>query len=72
METETLLNQRLDEQDLTVRTLACLRAAGIETVRELVRLQKTDFLAFRSVGRKVFIELDDFLADNKLSWGMKV
>ena len=62
----------VDEQDLSVRALACLRAAGIKTVRELVRMQKSDWLKFRNAGRKTLIELDDFLTDHNLTWGMNV
>ena len=69
---EALLNQRMDEQDLSVRALACLRAAGIKTVRELVRMQKSDCLRFRNFGMKTLVELSDFLEDHNLTWGMNV
>ena len=72
MTEELLLNQMVDEQDLSVRALACLRAAGIKTVRELVRMQKSDIIRLRNVGNKTTIELDDFLYDHKLTWGMDV
>jgi DNA-directed RNA polymerase subunit alpha len=67
-----LLNQMLDEQDLSVRALACLRAAGIKTVRELVRMQKSDITRLRNFGKKTAIELDDYLYDHNLKWGMNV
>jgi len=72
MTEEALLNQRVDEQDLSVRTLACLRAAGIKTVRELVRMQKSDITRLRNIDKKTAIELDDYLYDHKLTWGMNV
>ena len=49
-----LLNQMVDEQDLSVRALACLRAAGIKTVRELVRMQKSDITRLRNFVRPQF------------------
>lgn len=72
MTEELLLNQMVDEQDLSVRALACLRAAGIKTVRELVRMQKSDCLRFRNFERKTLVELSDFLEDHNLTWGMNV
>lgn len=72
MTEEALLNQRVDEQDLSVRTLACLRADGIKTVRELVRMQKSDITRLRNIDKKTAIELDDYLYDHKLTWGMNV
>ena len=72
MTEEALLNQRVDEQDLSVRTLACLRAAGIKTVRELVRMQKSDITRLRNIDKKTAIELDDYLYDHNLTWGMNV
>ena len=69
---EALLNQRVDEQDLSVRALACLRAAGIKTVRELVRMQKSDITRLRNIDKKTTIELDDYLYDHKLTWGINV
>ena len=72
MTEELLLNQMVDEQDLSVRALACLRAAGIKTVRELVRMQKSDITRLRNIGKKTTIELDDYLYDHNLTWGMNV
>jgi DNA-directed RNA polymerase subunit alpha len=72
MAEELLLNQMLDEQDLSVRALSCLRAAGIKTVRELVRIQKSDITRLRNIDKKTTIELDDYLYDHNLKWGMNV
>jgi DNA-directed RNA polymerase subunit alpha len=72
MAEELLLNQMVDEQDLSVRALSCLRAAGIKTVRELVRIQKSDITRLRNVDKKTTIELDDYLYDHNLKWGMNV
>jgi DNA-directed RNA polymerase subunit alpha len=69
---ETFLNQKLHEQELSVRALVCLRAAGIVTVRDLVRLQRADCLKYRNFGKRTLAELDDFLSEHGLTWGMDV
>ena len=43
-----------------------------ETIGDLCRLQKTDFLKIRNAGKKSLQELDKFLTDQGLSWGMDV
>ena len=71
-EMEALLNAKTEELNLTVRTLNLLKANGIDTVRDLCRLKKTDWLKFRNGGKKSLTELDDFLTDHNLTWGMNV
>ena len=71
-EVETLLDQRLVNLDFKVRTLNILHAANVDTVRELVRLNKTDLLKLRHAGKHTLWEIDDFIKDNNLQWGMKV
>jgi DNA-directed RNA polymerase alpha subunit len=44
----------------------------IKTVRDLVRLHRTDFLKLRSTGKKTCKEIDEFLLDHDLRWGMDV
>jgi hypothetical protein len=71
-EKKALLNQKVEEHDLSVNTRNLLRANGIDTILDLCRLKKTDWLKFRNAGRKSLIELDDFLTDHNLTWGMNV
>ncbi len=73
MDKQELLNKRLIDCDLTVRTLNILKREDFETVRDLVQYQKEDLLKkkFR-FGKKAITELDDFLADNGLHWGMTI
>ena len=71
-EMEVLLNAKTEELNLTVRTLNLLKANGIDTVRDLCRLKRTDWLKFRNGGKKSLTELDDFLTDHNLTWGMNV
>ena len=71
-EVETLLDQNLVNMNLKVRTLNILHSGNIEKVRDLARLNKTDVLKLRNSGKKTLWELDDFLKDNNLCWGMNV
>ena len=69
-EMEALLSRKTEELDLSVRTRNLLKANGIDTVRDLCRLKRTDWLKFRNGGKKSLTELDDFLTDHGLTWGM--
>lgn len=71
-EMKALLSQKIEELNLTVRTLNLLKANDINTIRDLCRLKKTDWLNFRNSGMKSLTELDDFLAAHNLTWGMNV
>ena len=68
---ENILSKKLADCDLSVCTLCCLRAAGIETIGELVKYSKSDFLRMRNFGRKSIMEIEDFLQDNKIGWDKK-
>ncbi len=70
--TDKLLDSKLFEFALTVRTLNILKLNGIDTVRDLVSLTPNDFHRLRSIGPKAFTELDDFLKSHNLKWGMNV
>ena len=63
-----MLDRKLTDYPLSVRTLNCLKVNGIETMRDLVRLHKTDWLKFRNGGKKSLAELNDLLHDNGLDW----
>ncbi len=67
-----LLKTKLVDMDLSVRALNCLKSAEVETLGELVRYNKTDLLKFRNFGKKSLTELDQLLADLKLSFGMDI
>lgn len=74
-ETDEMLkvfNTRLIDCDLSVRALNCLRSAELETVGDLARVKKSDLIRFRNFGRKSINELDDFLSDKGLTFGMDV
>ena len=67
-----LLNQKLQDMDLSVRALNCLKAAEVETLGELVRYHRNDLLKFRNFGKKSLTELDELLERNGLAFGMDI
>ena len=71
-ETKALLSQKVENLDLSVRTLNLLKVNGIDTILDLCRLKKTDCLNFRNGGKKALTELDDFMTAHNLTWGMDV
>jgi hypothetical protein len=71
-EMKELLSQKVEEFDLSVRTRGILKKNGIDTILDICRLKKTDWLKFRDAGKKSLTELDDFLTAHNLTWGMNV
>ena len=67
-----LLDRKLVDFALTVRVINTLAANNIRTVRELVRLRSSDVLKFGLIGKKRFSEIEEFLLDHNLRWGMDV
>lgn len=63
-----ILSKRLVDCELSIRTLNICHANGIETLGDLTKLHKTDWLKYRNGGKKSLIELDDLLAANGLEW----
>lgn len=58
--------------NLSVRTLNCCKSSDIETLGDICRHCKTDFLKMRNFGRKSLSELDDLLDSLNLSFLMDV
>lgn len=67
-----LLSQRLQDMDLSVRALNCLKAAEVDTLGELVKYHRADLLKFRNFGKKSLTELDELLERNGLAFGMDI
>ena len=67
-----LLKTKLVDMDLSVRALNCLKAADVETLGDLVSYNKNDLLKFRNFGKKSLTELEDFVKDKGLNFGMDV
>ena len=70
--TEGILDKKIDLSLFSVRAVNCLKAADIDTVRDLVWHKKSDLVQFRNFGKKTFDELDTFLEHHGLHWGMEV
>lgn len=67
-----LLQTRVDELELSVRSSNCLRAANIQTLADLVRKTESEMLKYRNFGRKSLTELNNILDELGLSFGMDV
>ena len=67
-----LMETKVIDLNITVRSLNCLKAADIETLGDLIKYNKTDLLKFRNFGKKSMTELDDLLDSMNLHFGMDV
>ena len=67
-----LLKTKLVDMDLSVRALNCLKAAEVETIGELVALNKGDLLKFRNFGKKSLTELEELVRSKGLEFGMNI
>lgn len=52
-----LMNLTLEEMDLSVRTYNCMKRAGKETLRDVVKMSETQLIRVRNLGRRSFDEL---------------
>jgi DNA-directed RNA polymerase subunit alpha len=67
-----ILKTALADLDLSVRAYNCLKAAEIKTLGELVNYHIDDLLKFRNFGKKSLSELEEFVRDRGLHFGMDV
>jgi DNA-directed RNA polymerase subunit alpha len=65
-----LLEMRVDELELSVRSSNCLRAANIQVLKDLVCRTESEMLKYRNFGRKSLTELNAILSELGLSFGM--
>lgn len=72
MDLRTLLAKPMTDFDFNVRVLNCLTSADIKTVGDLVRLSPMNLLRMRNMGKKSMKELESFMEDWHLRWGMDV
>ena len=72
MELRRLLNQTIDEMELSVRSYNCLQAAGIKFIYELVSKEENQMLKYKNFGRKSLTELVEKLDNMGLHFGMAV
>ena len=67
-----LLNQTIDEMELSVRSYNCLQAAGIKYIYELVSKEENQMLKYKNFERKSLTELVEKLDSMGLNFGMAV
>lgn len=67
-----ILKTSLSDLDLSVRAYNCLKAAEIRTLGELVSYHIEDLLKFRNFGKKSLTELEDFVKEKGLNFGMDI
>jgi DNA-directed RNA polymerase subunit alpha len=65
-----LLKTSLEDLDLSVRAFNCLKASKIDTLGELVNLERHELLKFRNFGKKSLVEIEELLEVNDLTFGM--
>lgn len=65
---DPVLQIKLADCDLSVRTYNICHANGIETLGDLTKIHKTDWLKFHNSGKKSLGELDDLLEAHGLTW----
>lgn len=69
---EDVLNRRVEELELSVRSYNCLGNAKIQTIRELVQKTEPEMMAIRHFSRRCLREITTILGDMNLSLGMKL
>ena len=61
-------NMSVEQLNLSVRTMNCLRRTGIATVGDLITRERKELLALRNFGRKSMVELQERLVEMGLSF----
>lgn len=56
--------------EFTARTFNCLNSEGITTVKQLIRKNPKDLLKIPNLGKKSFNEIEQFLEQHNLSFGV--
>ncbi len=65
-------NMSVEQLDLSVRTMNCLRRSGIATVGELISKKPKELLKLRNFGQKSFLEIGERLKEMGLSLAPQV
>lgn len=65
---DDIYNMPVEQMDLSVRALNCLRRSGIDTVGELISRDEKELLALRNFGQKSRLEVGERLASLGLSF----
>jgi len=65
-----MLKTQLEDLDLSVRAFNCLKASKIDTLGELVEIERHELLKFRNFGKKSLVEIEELLENKELTFGM--
>lgn len=71
-EIKNLISTSIYDLNLSARIQNMCKAADIETLADLVRIQRREFTAFRNIGEKSIKEVEAFLSIHGLTWGMNI
>lgn len=71
-EMRQLLKTKIVDLDLSVRALICFKNADVNTLADLVSLPKHDLLKYRNFGKKSLRDIEDYLANKGLYFGMNL
>lgn len=66
-EQRKLLNTHVSDCNFSIRTQNCLKAAEIETIRDLLKRSRSELLKFRNFGKKSFAEIEAWLTAHNLT-----
>ena len=67
---DDIFNQPIDCLETTVRTMNCLKAQNIRTIKDLVAYSQLDLLKLPSLGKKCFNEVKEAVGNMGLTLGM--
>lgn len=67
-----ILSMKISEHEISKRVLNALEQLGVETVKDLVKLNESDLTKGRNIGQKALTEINEFLEKLNLTLGMKV
>ena len=70
--TRKILSIKIEDIDLPMRVVNTCRMEKIQTIGDLVKLSKREFMSMRNMGRKCAGEVEEFLFSKDLRWGMKI
>lgn len=64
---KSVIDMSIDDLELSARSLNCLQKAGVKTVGELISYSLSDLMKFKNFGSKSLDEVQEKLAEYKLS-----
>lgn len=70
--TRKILSIKIEDIDLPMRVVNTCRMEKIQTIGDLVKLSKREFMSMRNMGRKCAGEVEKFLFSKDLRWEMKI